>query len=110
MSVGLLASVRPTATTETNVYTVPASYKAIVNLTFMAANVGAVGPVYIRVGVQDAAGAFVDKDYLLYDYPVFGGQMPEQITGIALTAGESIRVYVSAAVVNFHVNGIEELL
>lgn len=102
----LLASVRPTATTETVLYTVPASKKAIINITVAVA--AGNGPASIRIGIQETAGAFASKDYILYDYNIYGGELPVQITGIALSASQSVRVYVSSAVVNFHVNGIVE--
>lgn len=105
MATGLLASVRPAATTETVIYTVPASYDAVVNLKI--ANTNATGVVSIRLGIQATAGAFASKDYIYYDYPLPANGDPIELTGISLTAGNSIRAYVNVATVNFHVNGIE---
>ena len=102
----LLASIRPTATTETVLYTVPASKKSVVNITYNNTNSSAVS--YIRIGVQEAAGAFASKDYIVYDLIVYPNGSPGQITGIVLSQNQSIRVYVSAATVNFHCNGLEE--
>ena len=102
----LLASLRPAATTETNLYTVPVAKKAVVNLTIN--NVSGSIQSLVRVGIQDAAGAFAAEDYILYDYPLTPNTLPIQITGIALTAGQSIRVYSGVGTVNYHVNGIVE--
>ena len=104
----LLASVRPTATTETVLYTVPTAKKAVVNITFNNCNSSA--NAYIRLGIQAVAGAFADSNYILYDLPIYPNGSPVQITGIVLAAGNSIRVYSSTATVNFHCNGIVENL
>jgi hypothetical protein len=107
MARGLLASLRPTATTETVLYTVPASTQAMVNVYAM--NMIGTTAAKIRVGVQDTAGAFASKDYRFYDFvlDVTGGPV-ELMTGVPLDADQSIRVYTDVATVNFHVDGCEE--
>ena len=101
----LLASVRPAATTETVLYTVPAAKKAIVNI--YAVNVNTFVPAKIRLGIQAISGAFASKDYEIYDLELAQNEFWER-TGIPLSSGQSIRIYTDLATVNFHVNGLEE--
>jgi hypothetical protein len=102
----LLASVRPSATTETALYVVPSAKKAVVNLTVI--NTGTVGAT-IRIGQKSTNTTLDAADFIYaYDYTISPGDSPFQITGIALSASQAIRVYSSLATVNFHVNGLEE--
>ncbi len=100
----VFGSIRPSATTETVLYTVPPGREAIVNILAVCAS-GYVAN--IRIGVQSTAGAFAAKDYVLYDYNLNANDFWER-TGIALTAGNSIRVYTDQPVVNFHYHAVEE--
>lgn len=102
----LLASVRPTATTETALYTVPASKKAVVNVTVL--NTGTI-KARIRIGQKSTNTTLSATDFIYaYDLTIGPGDPPFQITGIALSASQAIRVYTDLATVNFHVNGLEE--
>jgi len=101
----LLASLRPSASSQTELYTVPPGKKAVLNI--YAVNVIAATPAKIRVGIQAAEGSFSDEDYEVYDLELANNEFWEK-TGIALTENQSIRVYVDEATVNFHVNGIIE--
>lgn len=100
----IFGSSRPTATTETVLYTVPSGKEAIVNILAVCAN-GSTAK--IRIGVQSVAGAFAAKDYIAYDYTI-NANIPWERTGIALTAGNSIRVYTDTATVNFHYHSLEQ--
>ena len=102
----LLASVRPSATTETALYAVPAAKKAVVNITVI--NTGTVR-ARIRIGQKTTNTTLAAADQIYaYDYVISPGDPPFQVTGIALTALQALRVYTDVATVNFHVNGLEE--
>lgn len=102
----VFGSTRPNAVTETVLYTVPAGRESVVNIIAVCAS-GFIAN--IRVGVQTVAGSFAAKDYVVYDYTLLSNQYWER-TGIALTAGNSIRVYTDNPNVNFHYHAMEENL
>lgn len=102
----LLASVRPSAATETALYTVPASRKAVVNITVL--NTGT-ARARIRIGQKATNTTLAAADHIYaYDLIIGPGDPPFQITGVTLTASQAIRVYTDLGTVNFHVNGLEE--
>lgn len=100
----VFGSSRPAATTETALYTVASGKDSVVNMVAVCAS-GSVAK--IRVGVQSTSGSFAAKDYIAYDYLLEENE-PWERTGIALTAGNSIRVYTDTPTVNFHYHAIEE--
>jgi hypothetical protein len=102
----LLASVRPAATTETALYAVPAAKKSVVNVTVL--NTGTAN-ARIRIGQKATNTALAAADHIYaYDLLLSPLDPPFQITGIALSALQALRVYTDVATVNFHVNGLEE--
>ena len=102
----LLASVRPSAATETALYAVPASKKAVVNVTVL--NTGTAN-ARIRIGQKATNTTLAAADQIYaYDLLLSPFDPPFQITGIALSTLQALRVYTDVATVNFHVNGLEE--
>lgn len=101
----LLASVRPLAGAETNIYTVPSGQKAAVNVTIM--NTTSASGSLVDFGIQFVAGAFTAKDLWLSNALVAMNR-PIQFTGIVLTAGNNIRALSNNGSVNIHINGIQE--
>ena len=101
-----LAQSYPNATTNTTVYTVPASTKAIVRNIAMC-NVTA-APITVRVfAVPNGVGAAV-TNAIFYDYEV-----PENFTFtkdlhlVLDTVGDFIVVWVSAQGVTFTISGVQ---
>lgn len=104
----LLASIRPAATTETVLYTVPPSQKGIVNV-LITNNAGSNLETLVRFGIQSSVAAFSDVDYVIYDLQLENNDFWE-MTGIALTAGQSLRVYTTVNTINFKCFGLLETL
>lgn len=101
---GLLAAVRPTAGVETNIYTVPSGKKAVVNIT-ISCTTSASGAV-IDFGLKTISGALAAADFILNEYSITKNS-PIQFTGVALAAGNVIRLKSDNGSVNVSVNGVE---
>jgi hypothetical protein len=101
----VLGQVAPSATTETDLYTVPAATQAIVS-TIMVANRGTTGATY-RITISVAGAATDDKDYIAYDVFINGNAFTSLTLGVTLGATDKIRVYASTADVTFQTFGTE---
>ncbi len=84
------------ATTEEELYTVPASTEAVVS-TLVVCNRSASARTY-RISVKPtAATAIADEHYLAYDVAIAANDSTALTLGVTLAATNSIRVYASAA-------------
>ena len=100
----------PNTGTLTQVYLVPASKVASVNLTIAnRTNSSTVIRVaHIKAG---GVGAVANGDYLLYDFPTSAlahNLAPISITGIMMGAADTLAVYSNGNAVSAQVNGIED--
>ncbi len=108
---GQLASLNvPATSTLTDIYTVPASRVADVNITITNR---ADTDTNIRVAhiKNDVAANVAVEDYLLFDLAtssLASNYSPLSFTGIMMGAGDTIAVYSSASAVSVQINGIEE--
>lgn len=102
MANGRLGAVSPTADTDTILYTCPAS--TIATVTVSVARRGVNKDEKVRIALMDSTvvGNLADEDYLEYDSDTI------EITGIVLSADESIVVRTDAATVSFVAYGFEE--
>lgn len=105
MATGVLASVTPSATTITTLYTVPAAKKAIVNITVV--NTGA-SAVTFRIYLKSSASAPGITDAVFYNVSLAANGVPYNWTGVAMATTNTISCYASTTGVNFQVTGIEE--
>jgi hypothetical protein len=101
----VLGQVAPSATTETDLYTVPAATQAITS-TIVVAN-RAASPATFRVSVSVAGGATENKDFLYYDVFLNANTTGAFTLGVTLGATDKIRVYASTADLSFNVYGTE---
>lgn len=97
----ILGQSKPSAITNTTLYTVPAATQANVNL--FIANQGS-GEDQVRVAISTAGPAAAD--YILYDQSV-AAYSSLQITGIALAATNFITIYSTNGNTSFVATGIE---
>jgi len=102
MASGRLGAADLSATTNTTVYTCPASTYAVVAVN--VCNRASTG-MTIRLAVADADSPNA-AEYIEYDTSVFGNNVLER-TGIVLSASQRIVAYSSAANVSVVVVGIE---
>lgn len=101
----VLGQSAPSATTETDLYTVPAATETIVS-TIVVTNRAATSATF-RISVADNGGATANKDYLFYDAPILGNATAAFTFGISLNATDKIKVYASTANLSFNVFGSE---
>ena len=103
MASGILGQAAPSATTNTTVYTVPASTVSVVNVNIV--NRGA-SAATVRIALA-AADSPTNAEYVEYDVSVGAKQVLER-TGLALNAGKKVVVYASSADTSVSVYGLED--
>jgi hypothetical protein len=102
MATGLLGQSALAATTNTTVYTVPAT-----TFTVLSLNVLNRGSTAVSVRVALAAGASpTNAEYIEYDVQIGSNGVLER-TGIMMDAGKRLVVYASNANVSVNAYGIE---
>lgn len=95
----------PSATTETTLYTVPASTQAVCS-SIVVCNRAATADVF-RVSVAVGGGATANKDYLYYDLPIAGNDTFTATLGVALAATDKVKVYAGTGDLSFNLFGVE---
>ncbi len=105
MATGRLGAVDLSATTNTSVYTVPASTIATVNVNVCNRNAT---PIVVRLmHLNGAIGTLAVEDYLEYELSIPGYGVLER-TGIVMAATHVIGAYSDTANVSVQVCGWEE--
>lgn len=101
----ILGQSAPAATTETALYTVPASTESIIS-SIVVCNRGATAATY-RIYVAANGTAAANNQYLVYDAPLLAKETVALTLGITLDASDVLRVYASTADCSFNVFGSE---
>ena len=101
----VLGQSAPAATTQADLYTVPAATSTIVS-TITVANRAATSGTY-RVYVRVAGAAAANAQYLVYDASLAGNSTDTITLGITLAATDVISVYASNANFSFNAFGTE---
>jgi hypothetical protein len=101
----ILGQVSPSATTETDLYTVPASTSSVCS-SLSICNRGGTQTTF-RVSISQGGGATANKDYLYYDVTLAGNDTFIATIGVTLSATDKIRVYSGNASLSFQVWGTE---
>lgn len=101
----VLGQLAPAATTETDLYTVPASTDAVVS-TITVSNRSSTAAKF-RISVAPAGASTDNKHYLAYDLSIGGNDVVALTLGITLDATDKIRVYASSANLSFNAFGTE---
>lgn len=106
----ILGQATPAATTNTVLYTVPASRQTVVS-TIAVCNRGAVNATF-RLIVQLAAetASVSSEQYIAYDTIVAKNDTTFITVGITLSAGDQIQVYSSNTDLSFNAFGSEATL
>lgn len=102
MAIGILGQSDPAATTNTTVYTVPASLSATVNINICNRGTSA---ITARLAVATAATP-ANAEWIEYDASIPASGVLER-TGIVAQTGRRVVVYVSAATASVNVYGYE---
>jgi glucose-6-phosphate dehydrogenase assembly protein OpcA len=95
----------PSATTNTNLYTVPADTSSVVS-TLVIANRAATSASF-RIAIRPAGASIANQHYIAYDVPVGASDSTTLTLGITLAATDIITVYASTANLSFNVFGSE---
>lgn len=101
----ILGQSKPSATTLTDIYTVPAATSAIVS-TITVCNQSATATSF-RISVAPAGAADASSQYLYYDVAIAGNDTFACTFGISLATTDKIRVYNTLATLSFTVTGVE---
>jgi len=93
------------ATTNTNVYTVPASTEAVISSITVCNRTGS--PVTYRVAIRPNGDVLANEHYLAYDVTVNGNDTTILTVGLTINAADVVTCYASAASLSIGVFGSE---
>jgi hypothetical protein len=101
----ILGQSNPSATTNTDVYTVDVERQAVVS-TIQICNQNSLAATY-RIAIRKAGEAITAKQYLTYDSTVPANDAISLTIGITLMTGDVITVYASSSSLSFNIFGSE---
>jgi len=101
----VLGQSAPSATTDTDVYTVPSATEAVIS-TIVIANRSASDASY-RIAVRPDGATIADEHYVAYDITVGAADSTALTLGITMNADDVLTVQGSTADLSFSVFGSE---
>ncbi len=101
----VLGQSTPTATTETNLYTVPLGRAGVVS-SVVVCNRG-VSTETFRISISVAGGVTGNKDYIYYNVEVPSQNTFVATIGLTLSATDIVRIYASSGNLSFSLYGSE---
>lgn len=101
----VLGQSAPSATTDTDVYTVPSATEAVIS-TIVIANRSASDATY-RIAVRPDGATISNEHYVAYDITVGAGDSTALTLGITMNAADVLTVQASSADLSFSVFGSE---
>ena len=101
----VLGQSAPSATTATDLYTVPSATQAIIS-SLVVCNRSASDVTY-RIAVRPAGAALANNHYVAYDVTVGASDSTTLTLGLALEATDVVTVYASTADLTFSAFGSE---
>lgn len=102
----VLAQSAPSATTNTDVYTVGAGKQATIS-TITVCNRNTTTAATYRIAIRVAGSALSNEEYIAYDAPVGPKDTVTWTIGVTLGAADVITVYASSADLSVNVFGAE---
>ncbi len=102
----VLGQSNPSATTLTDLYTVPGSTQAVVSTVIVANRDNAT--TMFRLSVAKAGAVDDLKQYLAYDCVIYGNALVALTLGVTLGAADVVRVYATDANLTFQAFGIQK--
>jgi hypothetical protein len=100
----VLGQSQPSATTLTDLYTVPSATSAVCS-TLVVCNMGA--STTYRVAVRVAGAAITNKQYIVYEATLNQYDSTMLTLGVTLAATDKVSVYAGTADVSFNLYGSE---
>jgi len=101
----VLGQSAPSATTDTDVYTVPSATSAVVS-TITVCNRSAVAVTY-RIAIRPAGASIANQHYIAYDVTLTASDTTALTLGISLATTDVVTVYASTANLTFNIFGSE---
>jgi hypothetical protein len=101
----VLAQSAPSATTATDVYTVPAATETVISTVIIANRAASAGT--FRLSVRPNGGTQTNAMYCAYDVPVAANDSTTLTLGLTLDATDVITLYCSSADMSVNVFGTE---
>ena len=101
----VLGQSNPAATTNTNLYTVPASTSAVVS-TITICNQASSAATY-RIAVRPAGAAAAAQHWIVYGATVAGSDSTALTLGLTLATTDIITIYASTSTLSFAAFGSE---
>jgi len=101
----VLGQFAPSATTATNVYTVPASTEVIIS-SVVVTNRGASAATF-RLSVRPNGATQANQHYIAFDTPIAANDVVALSLGITADAADVVTVYGSTGDLSFNVFGSE---
>lgn len=95
----------PSATTLTDIYTVPAATQSTIS-TISICNRSTIATTF-RISVAVAGATDSVEQYIFYDQAIDGNSTFTATLGITLAATDKVRVFSALAILSFNVFGIE---
>lgn len=101
----ILGQSNPAATTDTNLYTVPAATEAVIS-TIVVANLSSTSATF-RIAVRPNGATLANQHYVAYDVTVGGNDSTAITLGITVDATDVVTVRASTANLAFSAFGSE---
>lgn len=101
----VLGQSAPSATTNTTIYTVPASTSAVIS-TIVIAN-RSTSSVGYRIAIRPAGATLANQHYIAFDVAVGASDSTTLTLGITLATTDVITIYATSANLSFSVFGSE---
>lgn len=105
MAYKVLGQSAPAATTDTNVYTVPAATETVISTIVIANRAATAGS--FRLAVRPNGATIANQHYLAYDVPIAASDSTTLTLGITLDATDVVTFYASSANMSINVFGTE---
>jgi hypothetical protein len=105
MAVKVLAQSAPSATTNTDIYTVGSSTETVISTIFVCNRSAA--PATYRIAVRPNGATLANQHYIAYDVTVGASDSTTITSGITMDASDVLTVYASTANLSFSVFGSE---
>jgi len=101
----VLAQSAPSATTNTDVYTVGAGKSAVIS-TITVANRGASSTTY-RIAIRPDGATIANQHYIAYDVVIAANDTSALTLGVTVDASDVVTVYAGNANLSFNIFGTE---
>lgn len=105
MTYKVLGQAAPSATSDSDVYTVPSATETVVSTIIVANRANTDGT--FRLAVRPDGETIANKHYIAYDTPILANDSITMTVGITMNAADVITAYCSSANMSINVFGTE---